>query len=135
MDYVGVVLDRLEQLCDDYMIKAQKLATSDHAILREQLENARKKLRGTDGASIVMPSPWPRVPLVEKNTAVAASVKSGAVVMGERHIMRPLNASNFVSKACDIAETYLYSYRFRILFRMTASRFILDLCVKSSFTW
>jgi hypothetical protein len=109
MDYVGVVLDRLEQLCDDYLIKSQKLATSDHAILREQLENARKKLRGTDGASIVMPSPWPRVPLVEKNTAVAASVKSG-LVMGEneRDIMRSLNASSFVSKACDIAETYTF---------------------------
>ena len=100
MDYVGVVLDRLEQLCDDYLIKAQKLATSDHAILREQLENARKKLRGTDRASIVVLPPWPRVPLVEKNTLVVASAKSRAVVMGE-------NESNFVSKACDIAEMYL----------------------------
>ena len=88
-----MVLDRLEQLCDDYMIKAQKLATSDHAILRVQLENARKKLRGVDGA----PKPWPRVPLVEKNAAMAASVKSYSVVMDE-------NASKFESKACDIAE-------------------------------
>ncbi|KAJ1458650.1 hypothetical protein M885DRAFT_513177 [Pelagophyceae sp. CCMP2097] len=68
-DYVGSVLDRLENLCDDYMSKARKMARDDQATLQEQLERARKRLRGSDGSAVQMPpAESARKPLGEKNT-------------------------------------------------------------------
>ena len=70
-DYVGGVLDRLERLCDGYILQAQQLVSGDRIRLREQWEHARKKLRGTDGATVKM-----RIPLAEKNNASMTKMDS-----------------------------------------------------------
>lgn len=67
-DYVGAVLDRLEQLCDACIDRARKLAMEDGAILQEQVTQARKRLRGTDGISFPM-----RPPLADRNENAEAS--------------------------------------------------------------
>ena len=65
-DYVGQVQARMESLADGFMARAISLAQADMAVLDEQLEHARKKLRGEKGALVTASSalaPPSRAPL------------------------------------------------------------------------
>jgi hypothetical protein len=91
-DYVAVVLDRLEQLCDGYMIKARELASGNTFRLHEQLEHTRKKLRRTDDASV-------RAPLAEIHVAPTACLSK--IIESPQHPVIDTTAcpNKFLSKA------------------------------------
>ena len=76
-DYVGQVQARMESLADGFMARAISLAQADMAVLDEQLEHARKKLRGEKGAlvtassALAPPTRAPKLPGTTPSTMTA----------------------------------------------------------------
>ncbi|KAJ8608087.1 hypothetical protein CTAYLR_009623 [Chrysophaeum taylorii] len=102
-DYVGTVLDRLESLCDDYMAKARKLATDEHAILDEQVRHARKRLRGADGSSVPA-----RQPLAERDNNEIQEEEGASKPGAKSSEARQEKSEGFMSEARAITEEFSF---------------------------
>ena len=120
-DYVGQVQARMESLADGFMARAISLAQADMAVLDEQLEHARKKLRGEKGALVTASSalaPPTRAPLatiteasnsprVEAAAAKPAPRAPPAAAAAARP-SPPTNESDSVAKARALVESYTF---------------------------
>ena len=121
-DYVGQVQARMESLADGFMARAISLAQADMAVLDEQLEHARKKLRGEKGALVTASSalaPPSRAPLatiteasnsprVEAAAAKPAPRAPPAAAAAAARPSPPTNESDSVAKARALVESYTF---------------------------
>ena len=121
-DYVGQVQARMESLADGFMARAISLAQADMAVLDEQLEHARKKLRGEKGALVTASSalaPPSRAPLatiteasnsprVEAAAAKPAPRAPPAAAAAARPSPITTNESDSVAKARALVESYTF---------------------------
>ena len=122
-DYVGQVQARMESLADGFMARAISLAQADMAVLDEQLEHARKKLRGEKGALVTASSalaPPTRAPLATiteasnspRVEAAAAKPAPRAPPAAAAAAARPspitANESDSVAKARALVESYTF---------------------------
>ena len=122
-DYVGQVQARMESLADGFMARAISLAQADMAVLDEQLEHARKKLRGEKGALVTASSalaPPSRAPLATITEASnsprveAAAAKPAprappaAAAAAARSSPITTNESDSVAKARALVESYTF---------------------------
>ena len=119
-DYVGQVQGRMESLADGFMARAISLAQADMAVLDEQLEHARKKLRGEKGALVTASSamvPPTRAPLATITEASnsprieAAAAKPAPRAPPAAAAARPsptTNGNDSVAKARALVESYTF---------------------------